>query len=213
MKSVLLLLAPPLAVASALTVFPHAPQATGKVETRPAQAATSAAFSGALEVEIRQGLPKLTIEAEADALRHIRSGFSGGKLSVWTEGSFKTDRPMKVKFWTPEIRAVEAKGATKLDVDRLSGPTVRVGLSGASRVHAKGRAERLIADVVGASEAHLDRVDAVAADVKASGASKVWVSVRKRLGAAASGASEIRYKGKPNALKKDATGASSVNPD
>ena len=210
MKRALLLLAPPLAVASALVLLPREATVGKKVETRTARAATTAAFSGAFEVEIRRGLPKLTVEAEPDALRHIRSGFSGGKLSVWTEGNLKTDQPMKIRFWTPEIHTVEAKGATKVDVDRLSGPVVRVGLSGASRLHAKGRAERLIADVVGASEARLKDVDAVAADVRASGASKVWVSVRKRLGAVATGASEIRYKGKPNVLKKEATGASSV---
>ncbi len=184
-----------------------------KVEVRSVQAATSASFSGALDVEVRRApAPRLTIEAQPEVLRHVRSESRGGRLRVWTEGSIQTDGNIRVRYWTPSLANVEVSGATNLDVDTLSGANVRVVATGASKVKANGRTERLAVEVAGASEARLRGVDAVSVQVEATGASKAWVTARKQLGAVASGASEILYWGKPEVLRKNSSGASSVNP-
>ena len=186
---------------------------TGKPvsETRNAQAAAAAEFSGALAVTIRAGAPSLRIEAQKEVLPHIKTGFEGRRLRVWTEGNLESEGPMRVWFTTPNISEVRANGATSVDVAALSGGSARVELSGASKAKAAGKVGSLEIKASGASEADLRAVSSDEARVEASGASKVWVKTSGALEARASGASEIRYLGKPSRVKDEASGASSVS--
>lgn len=229
MKFALLLLASPLLLSGCVDVIsrvssgegsgaddgkgPHA-VGTGKpmVETRHAEAATAIEASGALTVEVRKGAPSLQIEAQREVLPHIRSKFEGGCLHLWTEGSITSDGTMRVSFTTPALSQVSANGATQVDVEGLSGGSVSVELSGASKLQARGQADRMKVEATGASQADLKGVEARQAQVKAMGASKALVTVRENLQATASGASEVRYYGEPAKVDQDTGGASSVRP-
>ena len=221
-KPALLALALPLVGCGHIDVITHlsagddeeqAVLGTGKPvsETRKAQAATAAEFSGALAVTIRSGAPSLRIEAQKALLHYIKTKFENGRLKVWTEGTMNADGAMRVWFTTPRVSEVKASGATTVDVAALSGGSARVKLSGASKAKAAGKVGKLEVEVSGASEADLKALASDAARVKASGASKVWVRTSGALDAQASGASEIRYFGKPTRVRDEASGASSVS--
>ena len=187
---------------------------TGKpvVETRRARAVTAAEFSGALKVEIRQGAPALVVEAQKELLPHVRSSFESGRLRIWTEGSVQADSPIRVRLSTPSLAAIVANGATIVEVDTLAGKAVEVDATGASRIEASGKVDRLGVKVDGASHADLTGLRADAVRVEASGASGATVNAVRSLDATASGASTIRYQGHPALARAEATGASSIGP-
>jgi hypothetical protein len=89
---------------------------------------------------------------------------------------------------------------------------VDVSVSGASNAELSGSASRLVVSGSGASR--LDSLQLQASDlvIELSGASEATVSVTGTISAVVSGASDLRYKGSPRFTKKDASGASNIEP-
>ncbi len=185
---------------------------TGKavVEKRKAAAATVVDVSGAVVLVIRRGAPRLEVEAQKEILPHVKTSFDGGALKVWTEGSMSTNGPIRVRYTGPGVSSLEGSGAVEFDASGLGGSVSTIKLSGASKAKAEGRVGKLAVEASGASEADLKRLESESASVEANGASKVWVRTRGELRASASGASEVRYFGKPSRVRENANGASSV---
>jgi hypothetical protein len=221
MKAALLLLALPLVgcgsmdlVSMHVGVHGQTIKGTGKPisQTRKAEAVTAVEASGALEVVIVKGsVPKLEVQAQKEILPHIKSTFKNGRLTIFTEGSMSTDGSMMVRITMPNVREIEANGATTVTTAGLNGGAGKFTLTGASKLTASGTFKSINVTVTGASEANLKSVSAGDAKVDASGASKAWIKASGHLLASASGASEVRYSGKPTSVTKNASGASSIS--
>lgn len=186
---------------------------TGKPvsQTRKAQAASAVEASGAMIVQVRRGSPKLVVEAQKEILKQLRTEYRGGRLVMWVDGTTSTNYPVRAWYTAPNVSSIQGSGATEFDVSDLSGGSSSISLSGASKVKATGRVGKLKVEASGASEANLKALDSESATVEASGASHVWVKTKGDLDASASGASEIRYLGRPLRVKDETSGASSVS--
>ena len=112
-------------------------------------------------------------------------------------------------FSSEKALAIELSGASSLRGDIQSGDA-RMNLSGASNVELQGGAANLRVSASGASYAKLERFNVKTAVAGASGASRIEVNASDRLEADASGASRVRYVGKPEIVKRQASGASSI---
>jgi hypothetical protein len=86
-------------------------------------------------------------------------------------------------------------------------------LSGASTMDLTGSAERAELELSGASQAKLKDFKLGEARVNLSGASDAKLLVSGRLSGDASGASSLRYLGKPQQVAVDTSGASSIRAD
>ncbi|HEX6126973.1 MAG TPA: DUF2807 domain-containing protein, partial [Pyrinomonadaceae bacterium] len=103
-----------------------------------------------------------------------------------------------------------ASGACQVWVTGVDSTDLRLDTSGASKVNVSGEAASLIVDISGASSIEAEGLKAKEASVRASGASRVNVSVAEKLTAKASGASKIRYTGNPLTVEKNTSGASKI---
>jgi hypothetical protein len=112
-------------------------------------------------------------------------------------------------FKSTEALYVEASGASSLQGDIEAGG-LRFNLSGASEVRLSGSGGDLVMDVSGASSADLAEFAVADAEIQVSGASSAAVNVSGRLEAEASGASRVRYRGRPTLGSVDASGGSSI---
>jgi len=186
---------------------------TGKPlsETRKAQAVTGVQASGAMIVQVRKGAPKLVVEAQKEILKQLRTEYKGGRLVMWVEGNTSTEYPVRVWYTGPSVSSIEATGATEFDAADLAGGASKITLTGASKVKATGRVGKLQVELSGASEANLKALESESAKVQASGASRAWIRTHGNLDASASGASEIKYLGKPTHVADETSGASSVS--
>ncbi len=137
---------------------------------------------------------------------------------------------MKVYVTVKELNKIDISGGVKvvgnstfksstLKLDMSGGSKVvlavdanRVvaGMSGASKVELTGKAKELKIELSGASHAAV--ADLIAKDVKvnASGASKAKVHADKALHITASGASAVYYKGTPS-ISSDASAAARIS--
>ena len=122
------------------------------------------------------------------------SGAAQGTLS-----GFESDKALEV----------ELSGASQLRGEIKNGDAV-IGISGASHVRLRGSARSLKVDASGASHADLDDYAAGNTKADASGASEISVNVNGEIDAEATGASSVRYQGKPTTIRERTSGSSSV---
>ncbi len=115
-------------------------------------------------------------------------------------------------FSSKDPLALEASGASAITGDITAG-VAGFNVSGASRVELQGTAAELVAEVSGASHLLLRDFAVTHADVDVSGASEATVNLSGRLDAEVSGASKLRYLGKPTMGSINTSGASSISAD
>jgi hypothetical protein len=92
----------------------------------------------------------------------------------------------------------------------VSANSLDIDGSGASSIELIGKVDDLAIEVSGASAAKLYNLTAKGAILRASGASKIGVTVTEILRANSSGASDINYKGNPTVKESNTSGASSI---
>jgi hypothetical protein len=191
--------------------------------------------SHAFAVDIRQGDSfSVVVGIDNNLVEYLRVEKRGGTLKIGldTRRNYISSHGT-AEVTMPELTGLELSGASHgsvsgfestraLDVD-LSGAShlegdvecgnARFDVSGASHLTLSGSGEDAIIGASGAS--HVDLADFPVADasVDASGASHVTVNPSGTLNAEASGASHVKYLGRPSLGRIDTSGASSVEPE
>jgi hypothetical protein len=170
--------------------------------------------SGAVIVDVVEtGSERVTVRAEDNLLPYLETYVEGGMLHIGFRSgvSVSPRRDVVVEVDAFEIVELRASGAVRIDAALGWTPQMWVGLSGASSLLISGEADELNADLSGASR--LDALDyrTLHADIGVSGASQAFVWVLDRLDAQASGASHVRFRGRPE-VRASVSGASTVTP-
>jgi hypothetical protein len=102
------------------------------------------------------------------------------------------------------------RGAVKLRVKQLSGPSFALESKGASEVILDGSIDRLLVDMTGASQLAADGLQAKTAEISTTGAGDADVAVTDTLKVVITGAGKVTYSGNPPTIKKQITGAGSI---
>lgn len=154
----------------------------------------------------------LELRGDDDVVPKVRAEVQGSTLHLSLPGRVVTKLPLEAIVRVPSLVELDASGAATVVVSGLEGERLEVDASGASRVSLAGRVDALDLEVSGASAVEAQGLSVTQASVDASGASTVDVLARQVLHAEASGASTIRYHGRPAQLAEDASGASTIEP-
>lgn len=169
--------------------------------------------SGVFQVEIvAQKDFSVEVEADDNLLQYIKTEVRRGTLKLETERKLNTNNPIRVRITAPDIESIDSSGAANIVVSDLKNEGLEIDSSGAAKVKVSGVTARLVVDVSGATQIDAEGLNAVDADVDASGASTVNVFVSGNLRTDASGASTIRYAGSPKDVVRKASGGSTVSP-
>ncbi|SMC00494.1 hypothetical protein SAMN00120144_1248 [Hymenobacter roseosalivarius DSM 11622] len=194
--------------------------------------------SGAVNIFLRQGnAPTVVVETAEEGQQYLVTEVQGGVLKIyrakginWRELLGGGSDKVNVYITSPRLRAVTVSGASSVKgesawvadelklqtsgasdmVLSIKAKSLVVNCSGASDVKLSGQADRQQVSVSGGSEYEAYALQSRNAQIGASGASEVEVSVDGELTSNASGASSIRYRGSARVLSSRASGASSV---
>lgn len=200
-------------------------------EERPVKSFSALEAGGAFEIVLKQGNEEaLTIEADENILPHIISEVRGGVLVLETDRRILECEAMKAyitfkkmdmmdlsgavdllsdgKLTFDDLRIV-ASGASEIGLD-LTVELFEMDLSGASEVDLSGYAEKVMIEASGASELDAADLETNILKLEVSGASDAVVMVNKELDVEVSGAASVRYKGDPDVIHTDVSGASSL---
>ena len=104
---------------------------------------------------------------------------------------------------------IDLSGAVQTQLE-LSAGTVSVETSGAVELDLKGDCNHLDIETSGAAEVRAQDLKAESCSVETSGASSVDVRALKALRISSSGASNVTYRGEPEKLEVETSGASEV---
>ncbi|WBA40805.1 head GIN domain-containing protein [Hymenobacter canadensis] len=177
--------------------------------------------SGACDVVLVQGATtEVKVQTESDLEKYIVTEVQNGTLQIYRDkkapSQLFNNKKVTVYVTCPRLTGIETSGASDIkststftadnftiqasgasDVTlRLEAKMLTVRASGASDIKLAGRAERQQVQVSGSSDYHAAELQSRTADVQASGTSDASVFVEESLTSRASGASDVRNKGK-----------------
>ena len=165
---------------------------------------------GAFEIEWQNGSPALRITTDENLLRYVESNVSDDTLHLRTRGHIWPTHGIKVVISSPIRAGGKIRGAVKLTAKQLSGPIFALEAKGASRVSLDGSVDRLLVDMIGASQLTAAGLQAKTAEISTTGAGDAEVAVSDMLKVAITGAGKVTYSGNPPTIKKQITGAGSI---
>jgi Putative auto-transporter adhesin, head GIN domain len=180
-----------------------------KTEERPITAFADVDASGAFEIEWQSGPPVLRITTDQNLLPYIENNISGDTLHLRTREHVWPTHGIKVVISSPTRTGGKMRGAVKLTVKQLSGPTFALETKGASEVVLDGSIDRLLVDMTGASQLAANGLQAKTAEISTTGAGDAEVAVTDTLNVVITGAGKVTYSGNPT-IKKQITGAGSI---
>ncbi len=193
--------------------FSRGIKGSGNVQTEKREVSNFKAVEvgGVFKVEITaQNDFDVQIEADDNLLQYIKTEIDGETLEISTSKRISTKNPIIVKIGAPNIENLEVSGASRVVLGNLNNDSLKIDLSGASKVDAEGTTENLTVELSGASRLNAENLQAENVSVDASGASKADVFASDKLKADLSGASKVAYSGSPKDLIKKTSGASKI---
>lgn len=198
-------------------------------ETRPVSQFDRVKIAGGIDAEILNGPHEVQVSADDNVIEHVETDVSGGTLHVRLGGSSFKNADVKVIIQTPGISALSASAGAdviaidplinsrSLEIDATSGaeieaavdaPEIEVKATSGATVQLRGRTRNMAVSTSSAGEVEAFALKAETVDVKASSASSAEVFASVQLNAAASSASNVRFRGKPETKIRVSSGAS-----
>jgi hypothetical protein len=155
---------------------------------------------------------KVEITADDNIVEKIETTVSNGELDVGLDdvSLVRPKTPMRVEVWVPALVAINASGASEIDVEGLHGESFTLELSGASDSTLQGAVERFEVNISGAGELDAKRLKAGDVTLKLSGAGEAAIAVADSLDVKISGAGEVTYFGEPSSVFQEISGAGSL---
>lgn len=212
----------PFSLVLGVSIFTAAPVWAAE-ETRTVAAFTGVEFNGVGEVDVTAGQDQsVTLIANRKTLEQIVTEVEDGTLKIKWESN--RDRhgwlwrfvmpeeerdKVTVKITAPRVTKVGVSGAAEVNARNIEGERVEFSVSGAAKIRANGKADRLTVSISGAGDADLDHLEVKDAIVSIAGVGKAQVYPRDTLNATIAGAGEIRYEGEPH-VTSSISGAGSV---
>ncbi len=187
--------------------------------------------SGSFEVFLSQGTTQsVIVEADDNLMKLIKTRVNGNTLEIDTKEPIRHAKCMKIYLTVTDLKEIQLSGAvdiqteTKLTFNDLSldvsGATdskieldvqkLNVDCSGGSKLHFVGQAKEVSFDISGAVDLFAFDMVAEKMDLGISGAGKAEVNVTREFNADISGAASVRYKGNPEKISQDVSGAGSI---
>jgi hypothetical protein len=182
-----------------------------KTEERQVGAFANVDTSGSFEIEWQNGSPALRITTDENLLPYIENDVSEDTLHLRTRDHIWPTHGIKIVISSPTRTGGRTRGAVKLTVKQLSGPTFALESKGASEVTLSGNIDRLSVDMTGASQLAAAGLQTKTAEISTTGAGDSEVAVSDTLNVAITGAGKVTYSGNPATIKKQITGAGSIH--
>jgi hypothetical protein len=179
-------------------------------ESRPVHGFTAVEVTAAGHLIVEQtGLESLEVTAEDNVLPLVRSEVRNSRLVLGFEpgASVTVTREVLFHLTVRELTAVDASGASRVEIRGVDTTGLTLRVSGASDVSATGRAGRTELDLSGASRSEAPDLQNRELTANLSRASYALVRASDSLVVSASGASILEYLGDPDLVANVSDGS------
>ena len=182
-------------------------------ESRTLDAFTHVRIEDGIPAKLGPGAPQVTINAPQKVVANLTTVVKNGTLIVTLKPNVivTSMEGTELLITGAGVVAVEATGASALDVSGIDVSAFRGTASGASQLTLRGSTTDLRLNASGASTLSAGKLATQTATADASGASTIEVNASKSIEGSASGASKITVSGGADASHVSATGSSFVS--
>lgn len=169
-----------------------------EVQKREIGPFTSISTEGHFNLEIVCG-KDLSVEVEGDdnILPLVNSEVRNNVLRLVSTKSYSADEPVTFRISVPNLEAISADGAGKVQITGVNNDKIQIASNGASAITVSGTTKMVGVDTNGASKIDTHNLRSAHAIVDTKGASKVDLGVCDRLDVNVSGVSHVTYRGDP----------------
>ena len=172
---------------------------------------TAIRSDGAFQLTIKNGLPpRLTIEADKNILPIIKTTVTDGRLEIYSDQSYATDRRIDVSVSSPNIMDISAAGSNHIAAEGFAGGPLSIEMNGSSSAVLAGRVAGLTCVMAGANHLSANQLTADSVNITLSGSGDASVYARQQIAAQISGAGSIRVYGNPKERNTGVAGAGKI---
>lgn len=169
-------------------------------------------ISGAFTLNVVVGLsPQLKITGDDNLLKYVETDVRGNRLVIETRKNINARRKIVIDVSTPNLEALSASGANKINITDIDSRKFVLDISGANNAVLEGRTDYFNIDMSGATKLYADDFLAKEVKIDCSGASKAEIYASKSLDADASGASKIYFYGNTENVRTDVSGVGKIS--
>jgi len=159
---------------------------------------TSIATEGAFNIEIVcQKDLSLEVEGDDNILPLVSSEVRGNVLRLSNTKSYSVDEPVTFRISIPNLEAITADGAGKIQITGVNNDKIQISSNGAPTITVAGTTKMVGVDSNGAAKIDTHSLRSAHAIVDSKGASKVDLGVCEKLDVNVSGVSQVTYRGDP----------------
>ena len=157
-------------------------------------------LQGVGNLSIQQtGSESLTVEAEEDVLRKIRTEVENNRLIIGPEPntSIQTTQPINYELTVEDLKALKMSGSGNVNAEDISSDELAVTISGAGDVKISGNADNQDIDISGSGNYQAEDLESKEVKVDVGGSGSAVVNVSDELNAEVSGIGSVEYIGDP----------------
>ncbi len=180
---------------------------TAATDKRTVGAFSEVEVHGVIELELTLGKThSVELSGDDNLLPLLDATVEGDRLIIKGTKSMSPKLPLIAKVTAPNVSLARGSGATKLRIEGVNNDELKIELSGAGKVEAKGKTKALALQVSGAGDIDAKALSVESVKVSVSGAGQIDLAEPNELDVDISGAGEVRYSGDPK-ITKDISGA------
>jgi hypothetical protein len=184
-----------------------------RTETRQVSGFSVVRLSGQGDVRIVRGSTEsLEISAQENLLPQLTSEVSGGTLTLGTKDgtTITTTEPITYAVGVRDLQGLELSGSGTMTAAGLSGPALRVEISGSGEVRVDGTVDRQDVEVSGSGSYTAASLASKEATVRISGSGAADLAVSSLLDVDVSGSGSVAYSGDAK-VTQSVSGSGSVS--
>jgi hypothetical protein len=173
---------------------------SGKREIQKREIApfTSISTEGAFNIQVVcQKDLSLEVEGDDNILPFVSSEVRDNVLRISNTKSYSVDEPVTFRISVPNLEAISADGAGKVQITGVSNDKLQISANGAPMITISGTTKMVAVDTNGAAKIDTHSLRSAHAIVDSKGASKIDLGVCEKIDINVSGVSQVTYRGDP----------------
>lgn len=186
---------------------------TPKTEVRKVSAFSKIKLEGALQADITSGAEQVVeISGDDNIVPLITTEVTDERLRIAPNRPVAPKLELVARVATPTLTALTAAGSTHIKLRGVAGDALAIDASGTAQLTANGTSKQLTIHVAGSASIDTRELQAENVTLDVSGSAELDVYATGLLDVHISGSATVRYSGNPREVRKDISGAGTLEP-
>ena len=155
-----------------------------------------------VSVQVGASSSLVTIHGDDNLLTYVSTEIEGGRLILAVQSGYRLDPTPQIEVRLPSLTSVTYAGSGRVQLEGVSGESLKLTLAGTGEVDAAGQVVSLEVQLLGSCDLDLFDLLAERVRVNATGSGDVRLFAREQLHVRRFGSGDVVYRGTPIVTQK-----------